>query len=863
MKLMRKLLIPILAAACLLSVSFTAAFAEDGTQGSAPQADGKAALSLLLPETYEQYLELTAPSDIAIDDEYLAIADGNTIYLYDRTAGGAYKTFTYTSNVRSLNFYTYETNTYLYFTSDVSSDNPILYIDCTAADFSGQTATQTNINACSSFVINGTDVCFSNAQKTVYLTTMDDDDPLNIVKPGAANRLFEDSINTVRFSIFQNTIYFFRDKIIYTASFDAENNPESTQWTTLKQDSISSFAIVDGTCYYVAAGRFYRQNTQIAQGYDDLAAASNVVLGENRNVFLLCGDSIVEYSVQANAPTGYEIAKYSDSANRLSGSAARVSARDGKLLIADTAGDRVLQYDGNAYTVLCSEAGLAPSLVCAGDDAFAVYGNANLAVYDYEGNLKSETQIAGATGIAYSYGDFYCITGSGDTCVVSAEQGGTTKSGSVGLSNVTSVCSDIYGNLYVLNENKTVYRFTAEQFTAPPSTMDVAATFSQTVLSVQCAYDGTLYGITQDRILCHTEASDAAIPLDFSATVSGGTTATARDFAFDFENGEVYVLSDGFIVKADLDANAPASLKNIAADGLHAALHGSAADTDGLLVTVPAGSVAVQLDAGAVTQSAAVLPYADYERVESARTGVKICDIEAGTIVAFYEYTPAASSDAYPEREYTLCLILGDTAAAGGYYTAQSYGARTTNDISLLRFPTMHVGDSDNAIARLAKGTGVTVLGKVSLPASAQGGFGLDTDYVYVRASVDGETVYGYIPLGYTVENSASSGGLGTDEFVYRNVKKGESITLWMGELSLDLSDRERVKMYGEPNEEGEVFVTYANESGTWSGYVPEDSLYEAPSSATITLIVILLVTAAVLASGCYLLLRKPPMLQE
>ena len=345
--------------------------------------------------------------------------------------------------------------------------------------------------------------------------------------------------------------------------------------------------------------------------------------------------------------------------------------------------------------------------------------------------------------------------------------------------------------------------------------------------------------------------------------MTGADSAVAKDFAFDFENGEVYVLSDGFIVKADLGANAPASLKNIAADGLHAALHGSAADTDGLLVTVPAGSVAVQLDAGAVTQSAAVLPYADYERVESARTGVKICDIEAGTVVAFYEYTPAASSDAYPEREYTLCLILGDTAAAGGYYTAQSYGARTTNDISLLRFPTMHVGNSDNAIARLAKGTGVTVLGKVSLPASAQGGFGLDTDYAYVRASVDGETVYGYIPLGYTVENSASSGGLGTDEFVYRNVKKGESITLWMGELSLDLSDRERVKMYGEANEEGEVFVTYANESGTWSGYVPEDSLYEAPSSATITLVVILLVTAAVLASGCYLLLRKPPMLQE
>lgn len=861
MKLMRKLLIPILAAACLLSVSFTAAFAEDGTQGAVPQADGKAALSLLLPETYEQYLELTAPSDIAVSDEYIAIADkpalgSGILYLLDKTAEPlAYRAYTHnTGTLSSLNLYEADGKTFLFF---LDTDNKLYYLDCSATELKATLVSEISAH---SFIISGQDVYYAkktDANANIYhasISFSDDSFSFDVDENNPLNGTSTLSAIVIAFSSYNNTVYLAADKQLYSCSPTAIKKEYETTFGVL------SFAVIGASnkelIYASQDHHLYFKDTDARMDRD-----YSVVKLLGSDVYIAAGDTVLQYNLQTQTFTDYLIGKYADRNNRIN-NASGISFYGETLAIADTGNDRLSLIRGGSVKTLSFNDAL---LVCAGSDNVLAVSAAGTFLSTYDGAMqKIEEAPTDIVAVSYAFGVYYLIDQNGDTCAIDGATG-AVQAGTPHISDPVSIAADLFGNIYVLNTSGHVNRYTVQSFLSDGSASTRIVSFAETPLRIFTDYEGNVFGLTAAGILAFDADTKAisSVQLPFADAVFSAAAKTARSAAFDFENGEVYVLSDGFIVKADLGANAPASLKNIAADGLHAALHGSAADTDGLLVTVPAGSVAVQLDAGAVTQSAAVLPYADYERVESARTGVKICDIEAGTVVAFYEYTPAASSDAYPEREYTLCLILGDTAAAGGYYTAQSYGARTTNDISLLRFPTMHVGDSDNAIARLAKGTGVTVLGKVSLPASAQGGFGLDTDYAYVRASVDGETVYGYIPLGYTVENSASSGGLGTDEFVYRNVKKGKSITLWMGELSLDLSDRERVKMYGEANEEGEVFVTYANESGTWSGYVPEDSLYEAPSSATITLVVILLVTAAVLASGCYLLLRKPPMLQE
>ena len=54
---------------------------------AAIEASAVSAPSLFLPGSYEEYLPLELPSDAAMSEEYIAAADGNTLYLFDREEG--------------------------------------------------------------------------------------------------------------------------------------------------------------------------------------------------------------------------------------------------------------------------------------------------------------------------------------------------------------------------------------------------------------------------------------------------------------------------------------------------------------------------------------------------------------------------------------------------------------------------------------------------------------------------------------------------------------------------------------------------------------------------------------------------------
>ena len=97
----------------------------------------------------------------------------------------------------------------------------------------------------------------------------------------------------------------------------------------------------------------------------------------------------------------------------------------------------------------------------------------------------------------------------------------------------------------------------------------------------------------------------------------------------------------------------------------------------------------------------------------------------------------------------------------------------------------------------------------------------------------------------------------------FRYVRRGEEITLQNGGEPITLGGDTRVKVYGEPDENNMVNVTYTDADGNvWSGLVNADLLYEATPSVLIVLVIVLVVTAAVIVSTCYLILRKQPTLQ-
>ena len=93
---------------CLLSSAtasgFFSAYAE-GAESSelyrneriSSEYEQASADELILPSSYEQYLPLSAPSDVSVTENYTAIADGSRIYVYDRRAG-EYRCYEHTAN---------------------------------------------------------------------------------------------------------------------------------------------------------------------------------------------------------------------------------------------------------------------------------------------------------------------------------------------------------------------------------------------------------------------------------------------------------------------------------------------------------------------------------------------------------------------------------------------------------------------------------------------------------------------------------------------------------------------------------------------------------------------------------------------
>lgn len=882
MKFLRRLTILFLAAV-LAAASFATVFAAaDGAgapaapsaapsgggadgDASAPQtgAEDEAELSLLLPASYEQYLELNAPSSVAATEDYLAVADGNTIYLYDRVNGGSYKTYIPQNNdvpvtaVGSLNFYGYGNTIYLYYVAIYGGNNQIQYIDCRAENFSEQTAASTQISSCNSFVIVGDNVCYVDADNRIYCTKVVDlditgsDTPLNI--SGSGQRVSS-------LAVYNDTVFFSVDPAanddypaIYSVDF---NNSTTSRWLTVDHN-VTAFAISDGICYYIAAGTLYRAATSDDEELkinDESIRGGSIRLCDDGRLYIISGTSIREFSASGEAFTGYEIARYSSSTNRLGEGAAAISSRGGELLIADTGNGRVLRYRDGGYTVL--KDGLAdPALVCAGDGAYAVYHDrSTVTVYPFAQGNSHAHAVQGAVGLAYAYGTFYCVTGNNETYAIAAD--GSVREGSIplGSSAAADLAADVFGNLYVLSGDGNVYLFTDETFLSGGTALKSVASFGNAVHSLHCAYDGTLYGLSGDALYTQ-DGTSAPLGLDGLVTADG---AEGTDFSFDFEKGTLYVLSDGFIAQGD--RNIP-SLQTLPAEGTHAALTGGAAEADGLLVEVPAQSVLLDLTEAEIGADAQFLPYKTYERTDAARTGVKVCETSAGTVVAFFRYAPAQGGNSYtPERKYSLALVLGVTAPAGGLQAETPFSAHNTSDVYLYRFPSMHLGNGDNAaagVARLPRGTAFTVHGYVRGAAGGEGGWGLDSDYAYVTVNATGQK--GYIPVSYLAEGGVSGGAT---EFVYRTVDRGESITLFAGSESITLAGRERVKMYGVPDEAGNVYVTYTDADGrVWAGNVPENCLYEAPASATAVLVAVLAVAAVILVSVCYLLLRRQPAL--
>ena len=923
MKRALKALITILCALAL-ACSGTAVFAQSGADEAGGYTDAVSAFAdaersaraektetweLFLPSSSEQFLPLNDLKDVAFNDSYIAVSDytengTGVIYIFNRsTQSYAVYSESINTSYSSLCFY----ENYLFFILD---DLSISYIDCTSLN-NDEVVTATLLTnslgttvSANSLIINGNTLfcarkpqdSFSVNSYTITLqngnfTASDESKNLtpNLPSPLPSNQPY--------FSIYNEQVFYSIGNAIYSVDTQSRLQCETS-------NTIASFAIIDSTCYYSVTDSHYlytRSLDSTATTIDEpvtidgspISGVLKLRYNEQENLlYFVTSSSVKAFSPTANSYTGYEITQYSSSPNRLGENAADISLYGNHVVIADHSNSRILLYNNETTTFTSiTLSSVTPSIVVAGKDSFLVSNGTSVYFYSYEGAEIFSYSFSNFEGsiidCAYSYNAYYIITSTPRTYQIfeTITDGSYSYSLSAPgtISNIvpSALTTDINGNLWVLSQN-TAYEYTVENFLSNNGSRSDSISFGTTVLDILVDYEGTVYGLTEGSVLVGG-ATDAR-QLDLSSYVSYADGAKAVAFAFGFATDEAYILTDaGFLVQW---SGGIASLDTIDENGAYSALTGALTDENGgadacgdLLVTISADAVLVSLDESALTAEN-YLPAAGYARAGEARVGVKVTDIAdpdggntIGTLVALYEYLPGSGAQG-SQHPYSLCLVLGEGAqplALSEYYpdTADyaGYAGYTTNAVGLYNLPLMRQsGDAAYLAYRLelAKNTRVTVLGTVSLPAPTTGGYGLDADYCFVSYSADGQTVYGFVPASY-LNTSPSSGitGSGSAEITYRHIAEGESVTLYDdAENARVFENEELLTVYGEADENGLVFVRYTADGISYSGWIEEALLAEASDFGIWVLVAVTIVTAAVLASACYLVLRKPPVME-
>lgn len=858
------LIIGLMAAQC----GVFSAYAQESE--TAARSDGQtASYELFLPETYEQYLELDAPSDIALSEDYIAIADqprsGNSVIYVLQKSAARYVCYQHNNNnaISGLNFYYAEDGSvYLFFFGAIGT---VSWLNCEDSAQSG--VVDTSIRPYS-MIINGKDIYYTQANDTysdVYHSTIEETDGgFRIEEPNTP--LQSNLSGNSAFSEYNGNVYLANGKQIYTCSANG-----LVAWYSLSLNSVSSFAITatnEKQIVYIGAENMYVNDDP---NKTFLGEFSVVKLYDGK-IFVIENDKVRQFDLTSSSFTEYMIGKFSDYSNRLD-DARDISSYGNKTVIADYGNGRVSVY-GEDFEMFSMQ--YPADLVCAGEDYFLAAAGSVAYLYDYTDPVQAAETFnleSAAVGVAYSFGKFYIVTTSGsNTYEIDTDSLTVTGSGTPNITSPLNLTADLYGNLYVLTANGQVNRYTRDRFLSQTTaSSELVAQFGDGVHDLFVDYSGTVYAASDSAI--YVGSSEFKIDAALNQAVYSAEQKTIKAFTFEQEGGTLCILSDGFVVKTDLGENAPKSLKNISAEGLYDTIHSAAnaQSAQGLYVTVPAGSTMLSLNAQTMDENTTVIAYSDYFKLDADRAGIRIAELDgAGTVVAFFEYVPEQKPNGESEysptqRNYTLCLVLGDVeeqSVGGAFNDIADYTGYTTNAVGLYRFPTMSLGKENNPVTTqtLSKNQAVTVLAKLN--GNVDGGsaaYGLDSNYYFVKTQ---EGAYGFVPARYVLPYNPAPGG--STDFSYRDLAKGKSVTLYAEDgTPLTLSDREQLKVYGTADENGMIYAEYTAEDGKlYAGTIEESALYRARESVVIVLVAVTLVTAAVLSSVCYLILRKQPTLQ-
>ncbi len=702
---------------------------------------------LLSPSSYEQYLALNAPSDVAATEEYTAIADGNIIHVYDRESD-SYLRYEHTKKITKLQF---NSANKLYF---LDVDTNLSMLDPDRLDKGETQATSLNF-VCSTFIIHDSNLYYSHTSGSQS----------RISKAPLSN--LSNSTTLLEGLSLSPALAYYNNELYYTESGKYLNkiNPETKSGVTFVAAfpaAILSMSVSENVLTCVTdENNFYAYDllalaenkqatavtpiTKATGGYVSLSLHGNYVYAIQRK-------TIKQYSVKDTAFTDYEISSSSSAANRLSG-ATDVYLSNERLFLTDNGNKRVSVFNTTAKTFEQSiPTSLSAKYLATDGATLLISGDSGAELYDlsednYGVKIADKTNFAGnIVGVAGVYGKYYLVTDTNFFYSLTANADGkyVWSSAQKDSAHIPSLMTaDAYGNLYVVCETS-VYLYTENNFTTTtPSNVELTNKLPEGTEKISVDYGENLYALKDNTL--HKFSKTGNTKYTQSKTISLAERlvyedrANATSFTFSIEENWTYIVYGGNYLVRTTKLNLP-TVKNIPVDNADAKLFNDPAQFS-VILTKP-NALIVEYDFEQFN-GADVFPYLSFERREDSFTALKIG--EAGT----YDLLVTFDKNSNEYKTYLVYSSSCQSVLRTQYETLYEEPYPTgylTGNASLYKYPFLHKSLTNGELPR---GATLTILGEIKM---------LERDYYYVSYETENsETITGYIPAVYLTQTTGET----------------------------------------------------------------------------------------------------------
>ena len=424
---------------------------------------------LVSPLSYEEYLSLSDPADIAVSEDYTAIADNSVIYIFDR-ARTQYRAISISSVTSgAITKIQFDENENLYFLDSL--------MDFYCVNLTTDAVTLISSLQCTTFLIEGNKLFYTTAsggKSKLFVTQLSTPDK------STASELAQNLSGTPALAYWNEELYF-TDESSATLLFKIDPDTKERALVTLFNTAIATMSIEGGVlacstetenfkgdfCTYPVAD--VSENSPLSKEEGSYSAVAS--FGE---YFYTIEDTIVkQYSIKDKAFTNYEICSSSSSINRLSGATATFLAGN-MLYIADNGNARISVYNTATGAYLPPIAtDVSPKFISADKQTLLIANENQATLYDLTSEPYTETASfknfsGNIVGVAGVYGKYYLVSDSNCFYSLSQQENGEwtireTQKNSTRYPKLLT--ADAYGELYILSGND-VYSFTEQTFEA-------------------------------------------------------------------------------------------------------------------------------------------------------------------------------------------------------------------------------------------------------------------------------------------------------------------------------------------------------------------------------------------------------------